>query len=227
MESPKQPMSKIFLGLAGLCLVAVFFIFLSAGAYEPEKPFAGKTANTPEGSESFDHEGETIFENYNKITQIYLSSGSSERTLEEYYYRRQFPGSPPVIPHPADKKQEEELECLTCHAKGGWTQELKRHTPLTPHPDMVSCRQCHVRPEEATPFQANTWLSIPPPRLGNAHLPGGPSPIPHTLQLRGSCIACHTGPGAVTAIRVEHPLRGNCRQCHVPDNEAKLFKRNP
>ncbi len=224
MKNQKQPTGIILIGLAGLCLAAVLFIFLSANAYEPEKTLPGETDILPEGNESFDHAGETIFENYDKITTMYLSSGSSERSLEEYYSRRQYPGSPPYIPHPADEIMEEKIECLTCHEKGGWTQELKRHTPLTPHPEMVSCRQCHVGPEETTLYRTTEWQSTEPPRLGRAHLPGGPSPIPHELQLRGSCIACHTGPGAVTVIRVEHPLRGNCRQCHVPDLDAKPFR---
>jgi cytochrome c-type protein NapB len=34
--------------------------------------------------------------------------------------------------------------------------------------------------------------------------------------MRENCIACHTGPGAVVELRVEHASRGNCRQCHVP-----------
>ena len=41
----------------------------------------------------------------------------------------------------------------------------------------------------------------------------------------GNCAACHTGPGAVTAIRVSHTIRGNCRQCHVPDIHPGLFER--
>jgi cytochrome c-type protein NapB len=70
-------------------------------------------------------------------------------------------------------------------------------------------------------------MSIMPPRLGRAALPGAPPPVPHDLQMRGNCIACHVGPGTVVAIRVEHPSRGNCRQCHVPESNAPLFERKP
>jgi cytochrome c-type protein NapB len=147
------------------------------------------------------------------------------RTLSEYYSRRQYPGSPPFIPHKVEEPDLAPIECLTCHARGGWTEELKRNTPLTPHPEQVACRQCHVTVTEAELFAENDWMSVAPPRLGRASLPGAPLPIPHELQMRGNCIACHVGPGAVAAIRVEHPSRGNCRQCHVPETNVEPFKR--
>jgi hypothetical protein len=46
--------------------------------------------------------------------------------------------------------------------------------------------------------------SVVPSRLGRSELPGAPPPIPHELQMRGNCIACRAGPGAVSTIRVEH-----------------------
>ena len=173
----------------------------------------------------FDAQGRAIFENYDHIVQTYLEGQSTERTLDEYYSRRQYPGSPPYIPHPVEDRDGAEMACLTCHAKGGWTAELKRHTPLTPHPEQTACRQCHVPQVKQQLFKGNDWLSVPPPHLGRAYLPGAPPPIPHTLQMRGNCIACHVGPGAVTAFRVQHASRGNCRQCHVPDLNPGLFQR--
>jgi hypothetical protein len=44
---------------------------------------------------------------------------------------------------------------------------------------------------------------------------GLPPSIPHDLQLRGNCLACHMGPAAVAEIRTTHPERSDCRQCHV------------
>ena len=44
---------------------------------------------------------------------------------------------------------------------------------------------------------------------------GSPPPIPHALQMRENCLACHAGPGAVLEIRSTHPERWNCRQCHA------------
>jgi cytochrome c-type protein NapB len=53
-----------------------------------------------------------------------------------------------------------------------------------------------------------------------------PPLIPHDLQLRGNCLACHAGPGGVEEIRSTHPERANCRQCHLPSApETPLFTR--
>jgi cytochrome c-type protein NapB len=222
MDMSDQKIGKVFLVFAGICIMALPFIVLSAFFYEPKEMQA---AVVEKQSQDFDQNGKDLFENYDRISKDYLEGISTQRTLSEYYSRRQYPGSPPYIPHKVEEADLAPLECLTCHAKGGWTAELKRHTPLTPHPENISCRQCHVTMEESKLFVDNNWMSIPPPRLGGSHLPGAPPPIPHDLQMRGDCIACHVGPGAVTVIRVEHPSRGNCRQCHVPDFYSEPFQR--
>jgi len=225
MEKPNQKVDqkigKVFLVFAGICIVALPLVVFSAFTYAPKEINA---AVLETGSLDFDHNGKTIFENFARISDVYLKSTSTGRTLDVYYSRRQYPGSPPEIAHPV-KVHGMTLECLACHADGGWTESLKRITPLTPHADQESCRQCHLRPVTDTLFRAIDWWSVPPPRLGRSHLPGAPVPIPHDLQMRGNCIACHVGPGAVGAIRVEHPSRGNCRQCHVPDYPVELFRR--
>ena len=222
MKKSDQKMVKVFLVFAGICIIALPFIVLSALSYEPKEMEAGAVETQ---SRDFDQKGQTIFEDYDRISRDYLEGTSTERTLSEYYSRRQYAGSPPFIPHRVEAAGEREIECLTCHAKGGWTEELKRHTPITPHPEQVACRQCHVGTGEVKLFVGNDWMSLPPPRLGRSDLPGAPVPIPHDLQMRGNCISCHVGPGTVTAIRVEHPSRGNCRQCHVPNSYVGPFKR--
>ncbi|MBC8316455.1 MAG: hypothetical protein H8E41_01020, partial [Desulfobulbaceae bacterium] len=78
-------------------------------------------------------------------------------------------------------------------------------------------------------FEETDRQSINPPSLGNSEMGGSPPPIPHSLQLREDCIACHTGNAAVAEIGVEHASRGNCRQCHVPmiaTEPRKEFTRN-
>ena len=228
MEKPNhkvdKKVGKVFLVFAGLCIIALPFIVYSAMSFEPEED---ETTLVETQSLDFDQNGKAIFENYDLISKDYLEGTSTERTLSEYYSRRQYPGSPPLIPHKVEEADLAPVECLTCHAKGGWTEELKRHTPITPHPEKVACRQCHVGMTEAKLFVDNNWVSVAPPRLGRASLPGAPPPIPHELQMRGNCIACHVGPGTVTTIRVEHPSRGNCRQCHVPETDAVPFQRKP
>jgi cytochrome c-type protein NapB len=224
MEKSDQKMAKVFLVFAGICVIALPLVLLAAFSYEPREIEAAVVQTQ---NRDFDQNGEAIFKNYDRISADYLQGTSTERTLAEYYSRRQYAGSPPYIPHTVEEADTAQVECLACHARGGWTEELKRYTPLTPHPQYVACRQCHVELTNEEPFVANNWMSLPPPRLGRSHLPGAPPPIPHDLQMRGDCAACHVGPGAVTTIRVEHPSRGNCRQCHVPDAYVEPFKRKP
>ena len=222
MEKTDHKIGKVFLVFAGICIIATPFVVLLAFSFEAGEMEAAvlETQNL-----DFDQNGRAIFESYDRISQGYLDGMSTERTLNEYYSRRQYLGSPPYIPHDVEGEGETGIECLTCHAKGGWVEKFKRHTPITPHPKQVSCRQCHIKLTTDSLFVATNWMSLPPPRLGRSHLPGSPPPIPHALQYRGDCIACHAGPGAVTAIRVDHPLRGNCRQCHVQDSYMELFQR--
>ncbi len=221
MDIPEQKIGKIFLTFAGICVIALPLIILAAFYHNPDKTEAAVIE--PQSTE-FDQRGGAVFTDYDRITRDYLEGTSTERTLSEYYSRRQYPGSPPFIPHKLEDNKDNKMVCLACHEKGGWTEDLKRNTPLTPHPQNTSCMQCHVKPETEELFVVNNWMSVPPPRLGRSYLPGSPPPVPHDLQLRGECMACHVGPGAVTTIRVEHPSRGNCRQCHVRPLYTKPFK---
>lgn len=210
-----------------VCVLALPLVVLLGLSYEPGEIHAAgaETAVLEEGSTAFDDGGGAIFKDYDRISKDYLEGIATGRTLDEYYSRRQYPGSPPFIPHKVEEEKDAYVDCLACHAKGGWTEELKRNTPRTPHPEHTYCRQCHLRMNVDGLFVASDWKSVRPPKLGRSHLPGGPPPIPHQLQMRGDCIACHVGPGAVEGIRVDHPSRGNCRQCHVPDTIAGLFER--
>lgn len=176
-----------------------------------------------------DQGGGAVFRTYDAVTDSYLTADSGDRNLITYYERRQYPGSPPYIPHKIETSFAVDAEnCISCHGKGGFNPRLGKFVPLTPHPEHELCRQCHVPKVNDELFVENSWLSIAPLRLGRSHLPGGPPSIPHSLQMRGNCIACHTGPGAVVEIRVEHSNRGNCRQCHVPvvsTSPLQIYKR--
>jgi len=55
------------------------------------------------------------------------------------------------------------------------------------------------------------------PWKGSRATVGAPPRIPHALQMRGECLACHAGPGARVELRTTHPERVRCRQCHVPE----------
>ncbi|MFW2368923.1 MAG: nitrate reductase cytochrome c-type subunit [Desulforhopalus sp.] len=177
----------------------------------------------------FDHQGRKLFVAYDATPEIYMAADSGGRNLVTFYENRQYPGSPPRIPHEVDLTfSGNETDCLSCHAKGGFSQEFGKFVPVTPHPENLLCYQCHAQVLTEKKFVDSDWQSIRPPRLGRSFLSSSPPPIPHSLQLRENCIACHTGPGAVVEIRVEHSARGNCRQCHVQavqTSEIKEFSR--
>jgi cytochrome c-type protein NapB len=183
------------------------------------------------------------------------SEPNRRRTLAVFYARRAYPGAPPVIPHPVDERDAFGKACLACHGSGGWAPRFEAYAPVTPHPEMLSCRQCHVPQGEGpltppSPPQgervdaapslspsrgagrvrgsSSDWQTVAPPRLHGSVMPGSPPPIPHGLQMRENCRACHAGPGAVAELRTTHPQRVSCRQCHaLATPPAETFVRPP
>ena len=142
-----------------------------------------------------------------------------ERSLKTYYDNRAYPGAPPSIPHPVQKERDLGANvCLQCHQNGGFVQKFSAYAPVTPHPEMINCRQCHVTQNTQTLFKETTFTKISAPGVGvNNALPESPPMIPHQIQMRESCLSCHAGPSAPKEIRVTHPERINCRQCHLPN----------
>ncbi len=168
------------------------------------------------------------------------SAAAQGRHLETFYGRRAYPGAPPAIPHPVAQDfagnggarpdggdgQGGAGDCIACHGPGGYTERFAAYAPVTPHPEFENCRQCHVPQQEASGlFKASDWRTVAPPPLGQSALGGSPPRIPHSLQLRGNCVACHGGPGAVPEIATKHPERENCRQCHVPSQSRQDWRR--
>jgi cytochrome c-type protein NapB len=166
------------------------------------------------------------------------------RTLATYRLLRAYPGAPPRIPHGLTPAETRRGGCKTCHERGGYSQRFGAYVPITPHPDFGECLQCHVGDAQ---LMANPLPSSDPnARCRQCHAPGSrrwrdsslawepmawpavtarsagdpPPPIPHDLDLRGNCLACHSAPSAVAEIRTPHPERANCRQCHVEAGRA-------
>jgi cytochrome c-type protein NapB len=222
MGPPNRKPAKLFFIFAGICVIAIPLIVFSALSINSQEVM--ETAS-PTQSLDFDHNGQVVFDTYDDTTAVYMDGYSTSRTLDYYYSLRQYPGSPPFINHGLVDEKGEDYECLSCHARGGFTQSMNANAPVTPHPQHEYCQQCHVRPETDQLFVESSWVSVQPPRLGRSALPGSPPPIAHGIQMRENCIACHVGPGAVVTIRVEHPMRGNCRQCHLPATVEGLFQR--
>ena len=202
MKTTERSNSIIKLGFAAVCLSGVLLVLPAVAA---------------EGiSQDFDSNGEKIFTRYNETPLAAMTGTGGRRNLNSYYELRQYPGSPPRIPHKVFASFSGEAEnCLACHGRGGYDVEQDAYAPVTPHPEKELCYQCHVPKLTDELFVETNWLSVPPPKLGNSQMGGSPTPIPHSLQFRDDCIACHAGPAAVTEIRVDHAIRGNCRQCHM------------
>ncbi len=154
-----------------------------------------------------------------------------QRSLTDYYKNRAFYGAPPNIPHPTSMEGTiGENHCLKCHENGGFVKRFNAFAPVSPHPEMVNCRQCHVDKKMSTVFKENYFKMSSPPSVGdNKALLTSPPMIPHQIQMRENCLSCHAGPSAPKEILVTHPERVNCRQCHVPSslkvNEMETFKR--
>ncbi len=140
-----------------------------------------------------------------------------QRSLNTYYKNRAFHGAPPSIPHAV----ESELNmggntCLKCHENGGFVSKFNAYAPVSPHPDLINCRQCHVPQTTKSLFVASNFPKLVAPKVGvNNPLRGSPPVIPHQIQLHENCLACHAGPSAPKEIRVMHPEQINCKQCHV------------
>ena len=157
-------------------------------------------------------------------SQPNLRPGAKVRTLREFYSRRAYPGAPPVIAHTVQFDGVINDDCLSCHKDGGYVPELNAYTPVTPHPEMQNCRQCHVSQNTEGVFVDTEWAESMLPKRGRQAIAGGPLQIPHPLQFRENCLACHSGPHAVVEIRTSHPERENCQQCHVVDRDLPPYQ---
>lgn len=133
---------------------------------------------------------------------------------------RMYEGAPPVMPHAVRNR-----DCLDCHATGMITEG--KQAPITPHPQLANCQQCHVPQQDVAPFRENEFKrTIAVAALPNAN-PSGPPLIPHRVFMRENCLVCHNDPARKEVVQTTHPERANCRQCHVAQNaEVELFREN-
>ncbi len=178
MEKSNRKPAKLFFLFAGICVIAIPFIIftaLSIGSQERTSQEMDGTKTLTQNLD-FDHNGAVIFTAYDDTTVAYMEGNSTSRTLTYYYSLRQYPGSPPYIVHDLEDEKGQAYECLSCHARGGFTQSMNRFAPVTPHPQQTYCLQCHAKPVTNELFKETDWASIMPPRLGRSALPGSPPP---------------------------------------------------
>ena len=145
-------------------------------------------------------------------------TGAVPRSMSERADGRAYDGAPPVIPHALVG------ECTTCHDDDGSAIVGIGVAPASPHGaagaagSFQRCRQCHVPSQTPEVMVASAFRGLPQGAWkGGRATPGAPPTIPHTLQLRENCLACHAGPASRVEIRTSHPERPRCRQCHVPE----------
>ncbi|MDH3272333.1 MAG: hypothetical protein OEN56_13420 [Gemmatimonadota bacterium] len=167
------------------------------------------------------------------------------RSVEIYRRLRAYPGAPPRVPHGLTDEEYRRGTCNLCHERGGWVARFGTYAPVTPHPQYGACLQCHAARDElvgvalpsgpadvvcaqchvdpdAQPglFVASDWRGAAWAETDLRAMPESPHRIPHRIEGRGNCLACHAGPAAIAEIRTDHPERVNCRQCHVPTGDA-------
>jgi cytochrome c-type protein NapB len=155
---------------------------------------------------------------------VYISCGKEAESSAYPDYRRadlrMYEGAPPVMPHALRNR-----DCLDCH-EHGLVMEGKK-APVTPHPQLVNCMQCHVPQQNAALFRENDFRSEAIVTSLPKANPYGPPLIPHRIFMREDCLVCHNDPSRKEIIQTTHPERANCRQCHVPqDTEVELFREN-
>jgi cytochrome c-type protein NapB len=141
--------------------------------------------------------------------------------------RRAFDGAPPVIPH-----QNFGMSCVQCHKTEGVDLPGVGFAPPMPHDStpglsaISRCTQCHVFRLTPDTFRPSEFAGLRQDlRKGRRQNPFAPPVMPHAVQMRENCLACHSGPAAREEIRCPHPERPRCSQCHVPSTTPSDFAR--
>ena len=142
--------------------------------------------------------------------------------------RRLFDGAPPVVPH-----EDFGVTCGACHDARGMPVRGVGFAPPSPHDATAKagatqrCRQCHVFVLVHDVFVGSSFEGLRQDfRRGGRMAPNSPPTIPHLVQMRENCTACHSGRGARAEIVTSHPERQRCRQCHVPVTTRSVFSSN-
>ena len=135
--------------------------------------------------------------------------------------RRAYDGAPPIIPHAIQTIDVK--TCVACHSQESNGLIAGKVPPKMSHPMFTNCTQCHVAsegndflkdPNHAGLNVANSFDGARSPGSGSQAYDGAPPVIPHRLNMRQNCQACH-GSGMTNAIRTPHPQQQSCLQCHA------------
>lgn len=242
-----EPARLAAIALAVVTMGIVLYTFAPPGRVAPSRPGPpGASAPIPAEALVF----RTRAQDLGVAPDGHARPDAQLRTLATYRKIREYPGAPPRVPHGLTEDEYRGTRCNTCHQRGGYVERFGRYAPVTPHPEYtqclqchsvdamrvgitrtgnrpnVVCTQCHVDPDRKPPSLVSLdWVAEPWPTVVHTTAFDSPPPIPHRLQMRGNCIACHAGPGSVQEVRTPHPDRANCRQCHVAVDTDSTFVR--
>lgn len=160
---------------------------------------------------------------YNKFLQLIIlttvllcsvQSFAAEGKKAAYF------GAPPTIPHGVE--EEGRFDCLACHENGLVVNGIK--STITPHPELLNCRQCHLNQKNITPFGANTFQGLEAPQKTYRQNPYAPPLIPHRTLMFTKCLTCHYNKAlAQNIVQTNHPERQNCKQCHLDTIDVTIF----
>lgn len=215
--------SKLFIiGMCVLMMLGTVFI-IGTTLHEDKQTIAPSTTSTNLIPSIPVERG--VFSRSDKAL-LHQQMPESSNKLSDYYENRAYPGAPPMIPHPLiSEKGIGGKICLQCHENGGYAAQFQAFAPITPHPELLNCKQCHLPKKTDSFFKSTDWQKTAASDIQQVAMPSAPPMIPHDLDMRSNCLSCHANPAAPKEIRVSHPERVNCRQCHLPKNTLEIFSK--
>lgn len=132
---------------------------------------------------------------------------------------RAYEGAPPVIPHEVEELGRR--NCLSCHEYGNaLNTETGKFAPITPHPEQLNCKQCHVAVQTGDLFKTTSFKAMRLEKRTEKLNPLGPPYIPHRVHDRSNCGICHLSESTDPLLVPDHGYRSNCLQCHVKLQES-------
>ena len=139
-------------------------------------------------------------------------------------------GTPNPVPHPIGPA----TDCTICHGPEGVHPFPDGHESF----DLTMCVQCHLptsaidgaggEPQTTPEAGAMPEAGAPEVTAAPDQPVGGPPAIPHSLDGRDNCLACHAT-GGLKPFPANHEGRtaDQCRMCHQPATAAEAATAGP
>jgi nitrate reductase (cytochrome), electron transfer subunit len=153
-------------------------------------------------------------------------SGAHARTLATFRAVRAYPGAPPRIPHGLTADEYRVGACAPCHQRGGYSTRFAAYAPVTPHPELTQCLQCHLgdallmdvpgRPAGGPDGVCRQCHApaVPAATASRTALDWRPAAWPAVADATDAGTT-RTPAGSPPPITHDLQLRGDCRACHT------------